>query len=78
MTEMSEKVFSVHHEGDRRPALITAYSLVEARMFAAYASNEMVHRRVVKVLPFRGNPCRHIGFPRSAFIRLMRMDGLRV
>ena len=78
MTEMSEKVFSVYYEGDRQPALMTAYSLVEARVFAAYGGNEMLHRRVVKVLPFRGNPWRHIGFPRCAFIRLMRMDGLRV
>jgi len=78
MTVMSERVFSVYYEGDRHPVLITAYSLVEARVFAAYGGHEMLHRRVVKVLRFRGNPWRHIGVPRSVFIQLMRMAGLRI
>lgn len=72
---MSEKVFSVYYEGDSHPALITAYSMIEARVFAAYGGNEILHRRVVKVLRFRGNPWRHIGFTRSMFIQMMALTG---
>ena len=75
---MSEKVFSVYYEGDNHPALITAYSMIEARVFAAYGGDELLHRRVVKVLRFRGNPWRHIGVPRSMLIEMMRLDGLRI
>jgi hypothetical protein len=77
MTHKSQ-VYSIYYGSDKHPCLVTAHSLAEARLFALYSSSNLIHHPVKKVLPFRGDPWRHMAIPRDLIVRCMRLDGIGI
>jgi len=77
-SQQRQQVYSIYYGDLTRPCLITALSLAEARLFALYSSSNVVHKPVKKVLPFRGNPWRHIAVPRDVLVWCMRRDGIGI
>jgi hypothetical protein len=77
-TQRSLQVYSIYYGDLKRPCLITALSLAEARLFALYSGSNVVHRPVRKVLPFRGNPWRHIAVPRDVLVSCMRRNAIGI
>lgn len=74
----SQQMYSIYYAGDKDPCRVLAFSLGEAKLFARYASSNLVHKPVNKVVLFRGNPWRHYSISRDVIVRLMRRDGIGI
>lgn len=74
MTKRSTPVYSIYFVGNRRPSLITAHNISEARLFACYLSCKWMNRPHSKVVRVRGNRSRHSPF---TYIREDILDGMR-
>lgn len=71
----TNKIFSVRYPGAKRPSLLTALNLAEAKMFAEFLGRKRCGDRLpgtVRVSRYLGNPKR-IGLSRSVIIQMMKL-----